>query len=310
MNLSRNQQTISKSCRLSGQGYWSGECVQVVLNPSPVGTGVRLVRADLPGSPGCVVSSGNRSDAQLRTNFRSGEASFQMVEHLLSALYALQVDNCIVEVDAEEFPGLDGSCLPYVQAITGAGIVSQTESCPVLVVDRAIRIEAGDRWIEASPPKASEAYFEYRLGFDRPCHIPSQTFGFELEPAAFAAEVAPARTFVTETQANMLRGQGVASHVTNQDLLVYGADGPIENELRFEDECSRHKTLDLIGDLAVSGIQLAGRFVSHRGGHSLNGRMAKRLFELAVEKGLMDSPPPSVVSPTDANRLSMNDRTA
>ena len=286
MTIKRNQQTIAGTCRVDGRGYWSGEHVQVVLNPAPPGTGVCMIRSDLPGSGSCPMVSEFRTDAQLRTNFRRGDASFQMVEHLMAALYGLGVDNCFVEVDAEELPGLDGSCMAYVEAILEVGVQTQSFVEPLLVIDQTIRIESGDRWIEANPSLSGETYYEYRLGFDRPSPIPAQQFNLVLDAEAFAREVAPARTFVTEMQAAMLRGQGVASHVSNQDLLVFGSEGPLENTLRFDNECARHKTLDLIGDLAVSGVRLVGRFTSHRGGHSLNGRMSKRLTELALARGV------------------------
>ena len=286
MNLSCNEQTIAKPCRVSGRGYWSGERVNVVMLPAPADSGITLVRTDLPGSPRCAVVADHLREAQLRTNFRCGDATFQMVEHLLAALYGLGIDNCLVEIDAEELPGLDGSSIEYVTAIRNAGIAVQSSTKPTIAIDKTIRFERGNRWIEASPAKAGESYFEYRLGFDQPCPINAQTFGFDLTGASFVDQVARARTFVTAAQATVLRGQGVAAHVTNKDLLVFGDHGPIENSLRYPDECARHKTLDLIGDLAVTGKRLIGRFVSNRGGHALNGEMAKAI---ARQYGQTDS---------------------
>ena len=201
----------------------------------------------------------------------------------------LEIDNCLIEVDGEELPGLDGSCAAYVDALQNAGLSIQNKRRETLVIDRVIRVESGPRWIEASPPHDSELYLEYRLGFDVPCSIPSQTFGFILSASRFVDQVASARTFVTEVQANHLRSQGVAAHVTNQDLLVFGEDGLVENTLRFDNECARHKTLDMIGDLAVTGVDLVGRFVSNRGGHSLNGRLSTQLTELVRQKRMTHS---------------------
>ena len=136
-------------------------------------------------------------------------------------------------------------------------------------------------WVEATPARNGESYFEYQLSFDDQTPISPQAFGIELVPDRFIRDVAPARTFVTSAQAQQIRASGVAAHVTNQDLLVIGDAGPIDNAYRFANECARHKALDLIGDLALAGVQLVGRFVSFRGGHSLNGQAAQLMATLA-----------------------------
>lgn len=282
MNSSRNEHTIAVSCEVSGRGYWSGRIVRVAFHPAAMGTGIRLVRSDLQSHPGCIASVDHREDASLRTNLVCGAAKFQMVEHLLAALAALEIDNCLVEIDAEELPGLDGSSRGFVQRLRRAGLIVQARSRPQLVIRDRYRIGSPSGWVEAAPSQAGERYFEYQLSFDDDTPIKPQAFGIELTPDRFVREVAPARTFVTEAQAQQIRSSGLASHVTNQDLLVIGKSGPIENHYRFTNECARHKTLDLIGDLALVGAELIGRFTSFRGGHNLNGRMAQQLSKLAA----------------------------
>ncbi len=284
VNRSRNEHTIAVSCEVSGRGYWSGREVRVAIHPAPMGTGIRLVRMDLPSHPGCTASIGHREDANLRTNLVCGNAKFQMIEHLLAALAALEIDNCVVEIDAEELPALDGSSLGFVQPLRKSGLIVQ--ACPrqQLVIRDRYRIGTLGAWLEAAPSRNGESYFEYQLSFDDDTPIKPQAFGIELTPDRFIREVAPARTFVTAAQAEQIRATGVASHVTNQDLLVIGADGPIENVYRYSNECARHKTLDLIGDLALARVELVGRFTSFRGGHNLNGRMAMQLTELAAQQ--------------------------
>ncbi len=284
MNASRNEHTIASSCEVSGRGYWSGRLVHVVISPAPAGTGVQLIRSDLAGKPVCEVVVTNRSDASLRTNLQSGEASFQMVEHLMAALAALEIDNCAVEIDGQELPGLDGSSQPYVEALQHCGLIVQAKSKERLLLSQTIRVANGNRWIEARPASDGRTTFEYRLSFDDATPIKSQTYSFRCTPARFAREVAPARTFVTKQQADQLRSKGVASHVTNQDLLVFGDAGPIDNQLRFPNECARHKTLDLVGDLALVGVDLIAHIISSRGGHQLNGQLAQQLFDLAAKQ--------------------------
>jgi UDP-3-O-acyl N-acetylglucosamine deacetylase len=278
---SRNEHTIATSCKIQGRGYWSGQLVTVVIHPAALGTGVRLVRSDLPGSEECPADVDHRVDASLRTNLACGSAKFQMVEHLMAALSGMEIDNCLVEVDAEELPALDGSSQGYVHPLQSAGLIVQARQRRRLVIHDRYRIGTQDGWVEAAPSKHGESYFEYQLSYDDETPIAPQAFGVDLTPDRFIRGISPARTFVTEAQAKEIRAAGVASHVTNQDLLVIGGSGPIENRFRFDNECARHKTLDLIGDLALSGLELVGRFTSFRGGHQLNGQMASRLVEIA-----------------------------
>lgn len=279
MKPSRNEHSIAVSCEVSGRGYWSGREVHVRIHPAPAGTGVRLIRSDLPNCPECPAVVGHARDCQFRTNLECGDARFAMIEHLMAALAALEVDNCRVEIDGEELPGLDGSSAPYVEALRHAGLIVQARARKQLVIAQPLRVELGGSWITAAPSCDGKAHFEYRLSYDDQTPIRPQSYRCSLTPQRFMREVAPARTFVTEVQADQLRSQGVARHVTNQDLLVFGSDGPIGNELRFSDECARHKTLDMIGDLALVGVDFVGEFVSYRGGHRLNAMLARALAE-------------------------------
>jgi UDP-3-O-acyl N-acetylglucosamine deacetylase len=277
----RNEHTIAAPCEVRGRGYWGGREVHVSFSPAPPGSGIRFVRSDLPGRPGCDVSAAAVIPGALRTGLCQGAASFAMIEHVMAALYGLQVDNCVVEVDGEELPGLDGSSGPFVDALRSVGMVLQGAARQRLIIDRTIRVEENGGFIEASPTPDGHPVFEYHLDYGDASPIKRQCYRGALSPHTFAREVALARTFVTAEQVVALRAQGVGGHVTHRDLLVFDRDGLVDNELRFLNECARHKTLDLIGDLAVTGFDLIGHFESHRGGHRLNGLMASRLMELA-----------------------------
>ena len=294
MNPSRNQHTLAVSCEVHGRGYWTGKNVRVAIHPASPNTGIRFVRTDLEEPNECKASVEFREEASLRTNLINGDIHLQMVEHLMSALSALEIDNCLIEIDGEELPALDGSSLGYAQALSESGLIIQAAEKRRLVIHENIRIERGSSWVQLSPALHGETYFEYRLSFDNPTPIDSQTFGINLTPDRFLREVASARTFVTAEQAAQIRSQGVAGHVTNQDLLVIGEDGPIENSYRFSDECARHKTLDLIGDLALSGVEFIGRAISYRGGHILNGQVAEKLCEMACQQQASSSERDSV----------------
>ncbi len=296
----RNEHTIAAPCEVSGRGYWSGQRVTVRFKPAEARTGIRLIRTDLPGCPSCPATAAHRDDESLRTNVSLGAAKFQLIEHMMAALYALEIDNCLVEIDGEEFPGLDGSSDGFVRALESVGLVVQAAARSRYFVDRFLRVGDANSWIEVSPVQQGPAVFEYHLDYGDQSPVAKQSYRVSLTPEIFRHEVAQARTFVTLDQAQTLRRHGVAAHVTNADLLVFDADGVVDNALRYSNECARHKALDLIGDLALAGVDLVGQFVSHRGGHRLNGQLASLLtryasdWTMTTELGSQSAPPHAV----------------
>ncbi|WP_404309864.1 UDP-3-O-acyl-N-acetylglucosamine deacetylase [Neorhodopirellula lusitana] len=285
----RNEHTIATSCEVVGRGYWSGQEVCVRFHPAPVNSGVVLCRTDLPGQPTCPAKSTHADGIQFRTNLCLGEAKFEMVEHLLAALAGLEIDNCFVEIDAVELPGLDGSSDAFVRCLQKAGLVIQAASRSRLVIEETFKVTLDDASIEVSPSTDGLPTYAYQLDYGVNSCIKRQSFTIVTAPREFARQVAPARTFVTLDQAEQLRSSGVALHVTNRDLLVIGEHGVVDNELRFRNECARHKTLDLIGDLSLAGVDLIGKFCSDRGGHRLNGILASRLAEMVASAERSDS---------------------
>lgn len=277
MMVHRNEHTLASPCVVSGRGYWTGRHVHVTCSPAAQGTGIVLARADLPGEPTCPAKLEFADGVTFRTNLRRGEASFEMVEHLLAALRGLEIDNCLVTTDGSELPGLDGSASAWVDALQSAGLVIQAASRPPARIETPIRVETDGGWIAAEPITGDDPIFEYHLDYGDNAVIAPQSFRILLTPRQFTQHVATARTFVTRRQADELRAGGLAMHVTHQDLLVIDESGPVDNAFRFRDECARHKTLDLIGDLSLVGVQVIGRFTSHRGGHRLNAMLAREV---------------------------------
>lgn len=273
----RNEQTLADCCEIRGRGYWSGQEVRVRFIPAAAGTGIRFVRTDQPGQPVCPALTSHADEQAFRTNLSAGGARFEMIEHVMAALYALQIDNCLVEINGEEMPGLDGSSLAITQALRSVGVIVQAATKPRFVLDRTFRVGDETCWIEASPVAGGHARYEYHLDYGQDSPIESQSYRGTLSVQRFCAELAPARTFVTAQQVAQLQAQGVGKHVGPQDLLVFDERGLVDNSFRFPNECARHKTLDLIGDLALVGVELIGRFVSHRGGHRLNAALARQL---------------------------------
>ncbi len=277
MRFKRLQQTLAMAVHVSGRGYWSGLPVTVSFEPAPANTGVVFKRGDLPGKPSLVAAAEHRIETSLRTRLSSGECLVDMVEHVMSALYAMEIDNCIVHCDACELPGLDGSAMHYALAIERAGTQKQDDIRRTVSVESPYKVGDDRQWVMALPTAEPGLQCEYRLDYGPNSWIASSTFQATLTPKVFIDEIAAARTFVTESEAKQLQARGLAQHVTYRDLLVFGQDGPIDNVMRFEDECARHKLLDLVGDLALSGVALQGKIVAYRSGHILNGKMAEWL---------------------------------
>jgi len=274
------QQTLSHVAHVSGRGYWSGQPVSLTFRPAPPNTGIVFRRIDLPGKPVIRAVATNRVDTHLRTKLISGSADVEMVEHVMAALYGMEIDNCMVECDACEMPGLDGSASAIAIVLHQAGVHRQSVPARVLVIDQELHVGDHRCGVTARPSNERTLSLVYHLDFGPDSFIPSSTSMATLSANEFLHQIAPARTFLSERDANELQRMGLARHVTYRDLLVFDADGPIDNSLHFPDECSRHKLLDLIGDLALCGTRVYGTVVAHRSGHNLNGKMAQELMSL------------------------------
>ena len=278
----RSQRTLRRPVVVQGRGYWSGAENRVELQPAPAGAGIVFVRA---GATAAVRIAGlveNRVDAVNRTNLSVGGVQVQMVEHCLSALAGLGVDCCTVRVSAEEMPGLDGSAAAFVAAIDEAGYEDLAAPVAPLVVEEAVRLADGEAWVEAGPPRFAGLSVEYDLDYG-PGPIGRQSLVVRVTPESYRDQLAAARTFITAADAERLRAAGLGRSVTHRDLLVFGADGPIDNPLRWPDECVRHKVLDLVGDLALAGRPVHAHVRASRSGHRLNAALAATL--LAAERG-------------------------
>ncbi len=277
MHITRRQRTIGRPTAVAGFGYWSGRDVRVEFRPAEVDTGIVFVRCDLEGCPAIPATIVNRVETPRRSSLQCGGVSVEMVEHAMSALAGLEIDNCEVWADEAEMPGLDGSCLPFVEALDAAGTVVQDAPRRARVVRETVRLTAGDSWIEARPSASGRTVLEYHLDYGRDNPIGRQSYRLALTPGDFRRELAPCRTFMLKQEAQWLLDQGMGQRATPKDLLVFGDEGPIDNALRFPDECARHKMMDMIGDLALAGSALLGEFVAYRSGHRLNAELVKAL---------------------------------
>lgn len=271
----RKQRTLAWTAVVEGFGYWSSRDVRLEFRPAPAGTGIVFVRSDMDGCPRIPAVVAHRVEVPRRTTLQCGEARVDMVEHVMAALAGLHIDNCEVWTDQPEMPGCDGSSEAFVTAIQAAGTVAQPADRPMQWIDRVIRLGNEQSWVEARPPACCRQVIKYHLDYGQGSPIPAQSQHVIVSPDTFCIELSGARTFLLQEEAQWLRSQGIGYRATCADLLVFGPDGPIDNQLRFPDECVRHKILDMVGDLALAGCDLVGQFVAYRSGHSLNAELVR-----------------------------------
>ena len=284
------ERTLAGPASVAGFGYWSGKDICVEFRPATPGSGIVFIRSDLPQPAVIPASVERRVEVPRRTALAAAGISVEMVEHILAALYGLGIDNCQIHVTAQEMPGCDGSALPFVEAIAAAGTLEQPAIRRRLVVTDVTRVGNEESWVEARPGKSNQLQIKYRLDYGQNSAIGRQTIELVVDAASFCRELAPARTFLLEEEAQWLKSRGLGSRATNRDLLVFGPEGVIDNALRYDDECVRHKALDLVGDLALAGCPIVGQIIAYKSGHRLNAELVKVLLkEGRMEGGLRRS---------------------
>jgi UDP-3-O-[3-hydroxymyristoyl] N-acetylglucosamine deacetylase/3-hydroxyacyl-[acyl-carrier-protein] dehydratase len=223
---------------------------------------------------------------QRRTCIQDGRAEVYTCEHLLAALYALDIDNAVVEIDGEEVPGLDGAAGEFFRGLRDAGCVDSRMPRATYVVNQPIYVREGSASIVALPG-SGKLTIEYHLDYPdlqrngNASHVPGakQIVGFEMSADNFERDIAPARTFVFQHEVEALRAAGLGKGANPQNTLVVGPDGPQENTLHWDDELARHKILDLIGDISNAGVDLDAHIIATRSGHGLNMALVKRILE-------------------------------
>ncbi len=275
----RRQQTIGKPVEVQGTGYVTGKHVRLRFRPASVNTGVVFVRTDL-GGQACIPARVEQvSGTSRRTTIGQPPVFVTLVEHVLAALSGLRIDNCLVDLDASEPPGLDGSANGFVTALLNAGTEMQSERRSIWTADKPLIYRTHDATIALHPSDRQGLRVSYLLDYGAISPIHWQISTLDITTGSFASQVATCRTFLTEEEAITLRNQGLGSRTTVTDLLVFGRRGPIKNKLRFANEPARHKILDIIGDLSLLGCDLSGHIVAYRTGHPHNVELVRLMCQ-------------------------------
>lgn len=271
--MARKEKTLKRIASMEGVALHSGETIQVQVEPAPAGTGVIFRRADVPDPAEIPALANHLSISQRRTVLREGGSDVGMVEHLLAACVGLQVDNLIVTVSGDEMPGTDGSSAPYVEMLQSAGLVEQKKEVQRFTVVDPHVIREGDAELMVLPPSGEGLRIRYIPSY--PEGVDSSPVVFDSTKDDFVKEIAPARTFVRAAEVEALLEAGLGKGATADNTLVLGGEG--QPEMRLDREPTRHKILDLMGDMALLGAELHADILGVQSGHGLNQAMVKHL---------------------------------
>jgi UDP-3-O-[3-hydroxymyristoyl] N-acetylglucosamine deacetylase len=273
MPRSATPQTLSREITISGHGLHGNRPCSVRL--VPVATPSGLVFVHTPTGTEIPARAELAGDLVLATTLLKAGVRLQTVEHLLSALAGLEVEHLRIEVDAEELPILDGSAAPWVDAILQAGIQALAGRRRFMKITRPVEVRDGARWIRVLPFEGLR--LRYVIDFPIPA-LGRQSRELSLTPEKYRRELGSARTFCLAQEVDQLRARGLALGGSLENAVVFGADGPLNDSLRYEDEAVRHKMLDLVGDLALLGAPLLGLVEAHAAGHAMHVALAQAIL--------------------------------
>ena len=271
------QRTLSSKIRASGVGLHTGKKISLTLNPAPSNSGIVFKRTDVKSAP-IKASLENVFDTRLSTSLSNNEIKISTVEHLLSALAGIGIDNAIVELDGPEVPIMDGSARPFVFMIQSAGIQEQSDAKRFIKIKKTIEVKQDEKWAKIEPFDGFKVAFT--IDFDHPAFSEtSQSSEIDFSSVSYLSQVSRARTFGFAKDIELLRKNNLALGGSVNNAIVID-DYKVVNEegVRFQDEFVKHKILDAIGDLYLLGHGLIGSFSAYKSGHHLNNLLLRELI--------------------------------
>ncbi len=271
------QKTIRSRVKVQGVGLHSGHACSLTFVPAPANSGVHFVRADLPEKPYLRVHASNVSATGYATTLGGSVFSVSTIEHCLSALSALRIDNLRIELDGPEIPIIDGSSKPFLEAIQNVGLIEQDQPRKYCCVTEPIAYVDGDKEARVLP------YHGLRLtvtiDFQHPS-IGKQTLDLDINEHSFSRDIAAARTFGFLRDVEDLHRRGLALGGSLENAIVLDDEKVINPEgLRYPDEFVRHKTLDALGDLVTLGMPLMGHVILYKAGHDVMNRLVRQIID-------------------------------
>ncbi|WP_462381552.1 UDP-3-O-acyl-N-acetylglucosamine deacetylase [Pseudomonas sp. Marseille-QA0892] len=272
------QRTLKNTIRATGIGLHSGQKVYLTLKPAPVDSGIKFCRVDLDPPVEIQAYAENVGATTMSTTLIKGDVKVDTVEHLLSAMAGLGIDNAYIELSASEVPIMDGSAGPFVFLIQSAGLEEQDAPKKFIRIKREVKVTDGDKSATFLPFEGFKVGFE--IEFDHPVfHNRTKTASVDFSSTSFVKEVSRARTFGFMRDLDYMRSNNLALGGSVDNAIVVAEDGVMnEDGLRYEDEFVRHKILDAIGDLYLLGNSLIGEYQGYKSGHGLNNRLLRALI--------------------------------
>jgi UDP-3-O-[3-hydroxymyristoyl] N-acetylglucosamine deacetylase len=271
----RFETTVQRAAEATGIGLHSGVPVSIRILPAPVSTGIVFLRTDLDHFA-IPASWRNVARVSYATSLMRQGVLISTTEHLLSVFYSMGIDNAYVEIDNLEVPILDGSGLPFVELIERAGLRHYRRKRRYLRIRRPVSVEDRGKRITILPDESFRLTCEIR--FEHPM-VGRQSVEMEVTPERYAAEIAPARTFGFEYELDQMRNMGLIRGASLDNAVCFNRTDVLNpSGLRFENECCRHKALDLIGDLALIGKPLLGHVIAERAGHAMHAALVARIM--------------------------------
>jgi UDP-3-O-[3-hydroxymyristoyl] N-acetylglucosamine deacetylase / 3-hydroxyacyl-[acyl-carrier-protein] dehydratase len=275
------RRTIREPVTLEGVGLHLGHACRLTFRGADSGTGIRFRRVDLPDAPLTPAHVRHAVLSERRTQLGDGEGALHTVEHVLAAVAGLELDDLEIAMDAPEPPVLDGSALPFVDALERAGIAEQPGTVQYLDIRRPVRVEDGESTYEARPSDVLQLSVE--IDFSHPL-IGRQAGVYRLTGETFRRELAPARTFGFVREVEMLRAMGLIRGASTANAVVLDDVGVVDSALRWPDEFVRHKALDCVGDLALAGKRVRGSIAAHKPSHRGTVLLVRELVTMEEEQ--------------------------
>jgi len=270
------QTTLKKSITIDGIGLHTGQKISMTLHPAFADSGICFRRSDA-ASEYTRVSPYTVTSTMLATTIKCGEHSISTIEHIMSALYGMGVDNAMIEVSGPEVPILDGSAKPYIPLIKNAGITRLGKPRKYMKFNKKIRLEKDGKWIEIIPSRFFKVTFD--IDFESES-IGQQRAFYQIDENTFADKIASARTFGFKREVESLWQMGLAKGGSLENAVVIDGDDILNPEgLRYKDEFVRHKVLDLIGDISLTGYRIFGHIRAYKSGHQINNLFARLMTE-------------------------------
>lgn len=271
------QRTVKRKIVIEGKGVHSGKISKIIFEPAPKDTGIIIKQKGLSDFIKCDID--NVVDTQNQVSLGNGKFTVKTVEHILSALRGLGITNCFIETDSDEMPIMDGSAYPIIEYIEAEGVLTQKSNIKPLKIPHPVWVQDMDKYLIILPDDRFR--ISYHVSYPNTA-LSSQYAYFQFSKHTYVKEIAKARTFGFYEEWQALQKQGLALGSCLENTIVYSKNGLMNSHLRYENECVRHKILDLIGDFSLLGMPIKGYVIANKSGHKLDIELIHKVRDIMM----------------------------